>query len=256
MVRRLTGVTQITAGSYDTCAVLTTARIKCWGLGRSGQLGDGLTVNEKFPVYVSGIASALQVSGGGYHTCAVLASRRVECWGQGHYGQLGDESRASTKVPVYVSSLLANAVQVAAGKYHTCALNLAGGGIVECWGRGNDGQLGNGGMATHTTPVLVAGVTGATQIAVGAFHSCALLSTHQIKSWGHGTSGQLGNDAASDSATEVVVVKIATATQIAAGAYHTCTLLKTGNVECWGRGVSGQLGNNQDFTEAHPVLVR
>ncbi|HRJ40266.1 MAG TPA: hypothetical protein PL105_00225, partial [Caldilineaceae bacterium] len=70
---------------------------------------------------------------------------------------------------------LDNIVQVAAGVYHTCALNTAGG--VKCWGSNSSGQLGDGTSgpgANKGSPVDVAGLgRGVTAIASGAYHTCA-----------------------------------------------------------------------------------
>jgi alpha-tubulin suppressor-like RCC1 family protein len=34
-------VIQVTAGGHHTCALMDTGRVRCWGLGTSGQLGYG-----------------------------------------------------------------------------------------------------------------------------------------------------------------------------------------------------------------------
>ena len=46
-----------------------------------------------------------------------------------------------------------DAVQVAAGLYHTCALLSDGG--VRCWGEGGNGRLGDGSTTDRTAPVAV-----------------------------------------------------------------------------------------------------
>ena len=56
-VTGLTGVKQITAGMYHTCAMLNSGTAKCWGLNDKGQLGDGSGQNHNSPVKVSGLAA-------------------------------------------------------------------------------------------------------------------------------------------------------------------------------------------------------
>lgn len=46
------GVSSITAGDGNTCALLTSGTAKCWGYNGQGQLGDGTLVNRMVPVGV------------------------------------------------------------------------------------------------------------------------------------------------------------------------------------------------------------
>jgi hypothetical protein len=58
------------------------------------------------------------------------------------------------------------AVSIAAGDYHSCAIQAAN-GIVVCWGNDNEGQA--------TPPVAVNGTAGtAGAIEAGVYHSCAI----------------------------------------------------------------------------------
>jgi hypothetical protein len=52
----------------------------------------------------------------------------------------------------------------------------------------------------------VSGITTATSIAIGYYHSCALLSGGTIKCWGKNSRGQLGDGTTTDSATPVDVI--------------------------------------------------
>jgi alpha-tubulin suppressor-like RCC1 family protein len=49
------GVTAISAGGAETCALLNSNEVKCWGWNGVGQLGDGTTINRNSPVDVIGI---------------------------------------------------------------------------------------------------------------------------------------------------------------------------------------------------------
>ncbi|MFO0604731.1 MAG: FG-GAP-like repeat-containing protein [Polyangiales bacterium] len=199
-VMGLTGVVEITAGGFHTCARLTDGSVRCWGSNARGQLGNDRTDNSAMPVPVTGLTNAVEITAGGEHTCARLSSGEVQCWGGNSDGQLGNGSsgfgrRGATPVAVRASAMgtdnLTGVAGIAAGWVHTCArLNT---GEVRCWGSNSSGALGNNSTTSSTTPVPVTGLTGATQIALGVGHTCARLNTGEIRCWGLNGRGQLGD---------------------------------------------------------------
>jgi alpha-tubulin suppressor-like RCC1 family protein len=77
-------VTQIALGRDHSCALLSNARVRCWGEGFYGQLGYGNRTNLEQPenagdVHMGGDVS--QIAANADHTCALLSSRSVRCWG-------------------------------------------------------------------------------------------------------------------------------------------------------------------------------
>ena len=61
-------------------------------------------------------------------------------------------------------------------------------------------------------------LTGATQIAAGNYHTCAVVAGGAVKCWGDNYWGELGNGTTNDSRVPVGVVGVSGATQITAGA--------------------------------------
>jgi alpha-tubulin suppressor-like RCC1 family protein len=193
---------------------------------------------------------------GTYHTCALVGSA-IECWGYNASGQLGDGTTTDSPTP-RTAAVPAGAAGIAAGLSHTCA--LISDGSVQCWGDNHYYQLGllpSGKLPVATpsspTPVSVP-LTGATAVAAGGNHSCALLSDGSVYCWGQNTYGQLG-DGTKGTASGVSAVSglPAAATAIVAGANHTCALLSDGSVYCWGQNTYGQLGDGTTADSPTPV---
>ena len=220
----LSGIVQISQGdaSLHTCGVTSEGEVVCWGLGISGQLGNGNTVSKNHPVAVvtsdtdtAPLNGIVQVATGGAHTCALTMVGGVKCWGNGIHGRLGNKSSTSTDYPVDVvdedSTPLTGVVQITSGFDYTCALLVRGG--VVCWGYGGEGQMGNGGTANaeHAVRVLEKesspfALSGILQISAGYGHVCALNSDGEVLCWGEGGTGRLGNDTTDDQLAPVKVV--------------------------------------------------
>ena len=248
------GILAVAAGGQHTCAITTSGGVSCWGLNRSGQLGNGTTKNSSVPVQVTGLASGVvEIAAGGAHTCAVAAGGGVLCWGRNRSGQLGNGTTKNSSVPVQVSGLSSGVVEIAAGGAHTCAITVEGG--VLCWGAGSFGQLGNGQVKGSSTPASVSGLdSGVAAVSTGGLHSCALTAEGGVLCWGLNTSGQLGNGTTKNSSVPVGVSGLGPGmATIAAGGYHTCARSPTGTVLCWGLNSSGQLGNGTTTKSPTPV---
>jgi alpha-tubulin suppressor-like RCC1 family protein len=188
------GVYDIAAGGFHTCALLNSGGVTCWGSNIVGQLGGGATgltstVPAAVPSLPVGVAS---VSGGGQHTCALLNSGGVKCWGSNEFGQLGNGTTAGSMEPVDVTGLATEAAALSAGCNHTCILTAGRG--VQCWGSNEFGQLGDGTTADSLEPHGVAGLdSGVFSLASGCTHTCALRSDGRIMCWGENLDGQLGD---------------------------------------------------------------
>ena len=164
------GVTAISVGNKQACALTSLGGVKCWGTNSVGQLGNGTTTNSPTPVDVSGLTSGVSaVSAGGGHTCAVTTSGGANCWGNNNTGQLGNGAVVNPEMctvpgystapcsttPVDVSGLASGVSAISTGLGFTCAVTTAGG--AKCWGSNSDGQLGDGTTTNSSTPVGVSG---------------------------------------------------------------------------------------------------
>ncbi|MDW8246221.1 MAG: hypothetical protein RMJ84_06565 [Sandaracinaceae bacterium] len=259
-------VVGIDLGLGSSCAWLSDGSGKCWGWNMHGQLGDATRNDRTTPVRVMGLSNITAISVGGgsanehIHTCALLTfdtSDEVRCWGDNEYGQLGNDTMVDSLSPVRVIGL-SGIWSISAGGRHTCAL-LRGSGEVRCWGDNEYGQLGNGMMGgSRSSPVTVyhAGSTSplnnVSAITTGEAHTCALLSSGEVRCWGRNNHGQLGNRTTTNSSDPVATVRLEEGREqnltsvrtIAAGWNHTCAVVGSdAQVFCWGDNSHGQLGS-------------
>ncbi len=272
----LSNVTQISTGYYHTCALLSGGAVDCWGYNYYGELGNGTTTDSHIPVQVKDVAgtgtlsNVTQISTGYYHTCALLTGGTVECWGYNGDGELGNGTTTDSHIPVQVKDVagtgtLSNVTEISSGYPHTCALLT--GGTVDCWGRNTEGELGNGTTTDSHIPVQVKDVAGTgtlsnvTQISLGVYYTCALLTGGTVDCWGFNYYGQLGNGTTTDSHIPVQVKDVAgtgtlsNVTQISTGYDFGCALLTGGAVDCWGYNYYGELGNGTTTDSSTPVSV-
>ena len=96
------------------------------------------------------------------------------------------------------------------GNSHTCA--RLGDGTARCWGWNFQGELGDGTRIQRTSPVVVGGLSGVTEITAGANISCALTTDRSVQCWGANGQGGLGNGGNTQSSTPTpIALTLATA---------------------------------------------
>ena len=127
---------------------------------------------------------------------------------------------------------------------------------MQCWGKNEYGQLGDGTRENRKTPVDVNGLTnGVKAVTAGRDHTCALLENGRVKCWGTNGSGQLGDSTTEERTKPVLVGELTGVKAVSAGDGYTCALLEDGAVMCWGGNGVGQLGDGTGYNRTTPVAV-
>ena len=242
----------ISSGYAHTCAIIDDGTVSCWGWNNNGELGDGTYTDRNTPTQTLSLGTnrtAVAISSGGGHTCAILDDGTVSCWGDNRRDQLGNGTNTDQRIPTQTSSLGTGrtAVAISSGWSHTCA--LLDNASVSCWGRNDNGQLGDETTTDRNTPTQTSSLgIGRTAVAIssGEYHTCAILDDGSASCWGDNWYGQLGNGTTTNSRNTPTQTSSLgtgrTAVAISSGDYHTCALLDDASVSCWGANLRGQLG--------------
>jgi alpha-tubulin suppressor-like RCC1 family protein len=170
-VTGLNSASQVALGQLHACAAVTVgSRVgaRCWGVNRSGQLGDGTSADQLTPgPFATTSGSVAQIGASGSTTCALLSSRSLECWGYG----VGSTPRG---VP---------------GVSSAADFSLGGASTTLCV-RASDDSVRCGPLDSLA---LVSGLAPMSQVAIGDSHFCALGADHIVRCWGDNSVGQLGD---------------------------------------------------------------
>ena len=242
---------EVSTGQYYTVAIKIDGSLWGWGENRTGQLGDGTTINRAAPVRIGNDFDWQTIATGPSRTVAIKTDGSLWGWGANSNGEFGDGA-ISNSIPVRIGTAT-GWKSVAVGEGHTMALRADG--SLWGWGTNSFGQIGDGTSINRTAPVRIGASTDWKAIATGAVHTVAVKVDGSLWSWGRNEVGQLGDGTTTNRS---VPVRIGTATDweaIAAGAVHTVGSRTGGSFWAWGWNKFGQLGDGTTSDRSMPVKV-
>jgi alpha-tubulin suppressor-like RCC1 family protein len=247
-----------------------------WGMGTSGQMGNGGITNCLSPVQVNGsqaggpINNPKQVSCGYTYGVALLTNGTVWTWGTGLHGELGNGTMGSSYSPVQVTGL-SNVTAISSGWKHTLALKTNG--TVWAWGLNSHGELGDGTSNNQSAPVQVLNVSNIVAVSGGDYNSIALRADGTVWKWGVNDVGELGfgtNDntaagVANDFVVHAFPAQVMTdkfgngftnVVMVSNRDYHNLALKADGSLWMWGANDQGQCGDGStnDLYRPSPVV--
>lgn len=168
-------------------------------------------------------------------------------------GPLGPPPQVPATVPTTTTTLplptpegaLVGVKQIAAGMNYTCAVSEPS--QVWCWGRNNEGQVGNGQTSQESVPIAtrIAGLQ-ATSVTTGPYMACAIRTgVRDVVCWGDIGLNSIfnlfdGSDASADNTgTPTLVPGLTNVVSVAVGAFEACAVRSNGSVWCWGLDIAG-----------------
>jgi len=217
------------------------------------------TENRLEPASVLGVSKVQRVATGWRHTCVLLWDGQVDCWGYSTNGSLGCATPVLTDVGSACTPYPSGSAVdlIIAGGETACAL-LAD-GTVQCWGRNNHYQVGDGTNTTAFRPMTAVGVADATDLATGVWQTCAVIADGTARCWGANNRGELGNGTSNEGPIATAVSGIdgtsGSVLLAAVGEGHTCFVLDDGTVRCTGDDDYGQLGDGGTTRRFAPVVA-
>lgn len=215
------------------------------------------------------------VSNGRDFSCGISRLGRLYCWGVSTFGEtanrpdsacVGDNARPGTADCVLQAQRAAEPFNeyTAVATASATGCGIRNGGLLYCWGRGLDGELGIGRIDDSDVPLPATVLSERfTSLDGGGDHFCALNTQGYAYCWGRDDRGQLGDTLLVNSTTPIPVVGpdglMATRLRfisIAAGSSHTCGVeAGSGAAWCWGEGSSGQRGDGTTDVRQRPRRV-
>jgi len=207
----------VTVGYHFSCAITAvTNEGICWGDDNNDRVSDVAALNSSGVRWNS-------LSAGTSHGCGVTIEGMVRCWGVNIDYKIYDGDNAVTKggqcdVPTYYPGGVnyTGWESVCAGGQFSCG--LLKNGTIDCWGRGQHGQLdvpGGGSVSTISTTVYK-------EVQCAKNNACAVRIDGSSICWGYG--GRNENDIPSTIRFHALSTWFR----------HGCGIALNGTTMCWG----------------------
>jgi hypothetical protein len=176
-------VTKIALGGDQSCALLRSGQVTCWGARPDHNPAQGDAPVEAR--ILEGLGEVISLSVGAQHLCAIDTSYTARCLGDNTHRQIDLSNitrRSITTLEPLGIGLEYRAIH--ASLYGTCAIDNSG--HVYCWGM-TDTQ-------NYAAPTQVPSLESVVRLIPGsmAHHRCAQTEDESLHCWGVDTLGQLG----------------------------------------------------------------
>ena len=149
----------IAAGKDHVIAIQSNGTLWAWGSNSFGQLGINSTTSKSLPVQVGTDSDWNKISAGSNHNSAMRTSTsgQIYVWGRNLYSSLGvgyDENTLQKIMVPYPLNTTNDWRDIGNGSFNSTAIKQNG--DLYLWGRGSNGELGNGtNIYEQSTPITI-----------------------------------------------------------------------------------------------------
>jgi|GEM_PF-5608696 len=172
------GAIDIQLSFHGASALLATGEIVEWGTIVHRYREPTASAFE--PWVIDDVAGATRIERGEKITCFIDGNEHLTCFGNGGLTRIGVSPYNPEDLAMPMGTQAIADVQIS---YETsCARTAAG--VLECWGEGINGRLGNGLSNYVTFPTAVPGLGSVVDFSMGEAANCALESTGVVMCWG------------------------------------------------------------------------
>jgi len=249
----------VAAGARHTLVLTKDGKVYGWGINPQGELGTGNTNDVcQGPAAVPSLdgKGVTHIATGYGFSLAVTSNGDLYCTGDNSMGQCpaargSRNNRVDSFTLVPMPEIAGRVAAVSAGSFH--ALVLTKDGRVYAFGRGRDGQLGNG--RADNGFALVPDLTDVVSIAAGTWHSIAARRDGSVWTWGNDSRSQLCDGATANRNTPAKIDVPGSVTHVAAGGHTTAMKLVDGTIYVCGENQSGALGVGTETIVPRPAKV-
>ena len=249
--------TQVAAAAEHSLALTEGGHVYGWGMNAEGWLGVGNEYDQcEGPTLVTSLEgkSIVQIATGNNFSVALSSSGELYCAGDNSVMQCPHLKGEAAEIfaRALVAGLPSRLVAVKAGGFHTLALTADG--RLFAFGRGRNGQLGNGrdvngaGMVQELTDVV--------SFSAGIWHSAAVRRDGSVWLWGDNSRGQLCDATKTNRNVPTRLAALTSkAARVSAGGHTTMIQTEDGAIYMCGDNLSGALGVDHAGIVSAPTRV-